>query len=180
MPTINNPDGTYMDVDDEHRGLMFATIETVDAHVNKTNGKVWSIAFDALSPTAIDDFVLYIKNTGDKVLLISDSRITSKVAATELEWHGVSGTAAGGTTTAPFSRTIGGAATVTGIIESGADITGLTADGTIFYQQCDTIGKESHLSTSSKIRIPKGKAVALSVKVATASLTGIVSIIEEE
>jgi len=45
--------------------------------------------------------------------------------------------------------------------------------------ECLTPNQLYHLSTSSKIRIPKGKAMAISVADGSANITGIVSLVEE-
>jgi len=172
--------GNTASVDSENRIRTLAVTQVLDAHINQVAGKVWSIPFEGLNPAGADDYVVYIKNTGDAVLHITDIRVMADTAATQLEVHAVSGTASGGTAISPVSRTIGSAATATATIESGTDITGLTNDGIVFFIQCDTVNKEYHLSTSSAIRIPKGKAVALLCETATANLTGVISIVEEE
>jgi len=181
MPTIN--DGKTQNaatVDDDFRLATFSVGEPVDAHINRENEKVWSIPFEGLNPTGADDYVIYIKNTGDKVIHISDIRVMADTAVTQVELHSVSGTASGGSDVSPVPRTVGSTQIPTATIQSGADITGLTNDGIQFFIQCDTVNKEYHLSTSSRIRIPKGKAVALLVETATANITGVVSLIEEE
>jgi hypothetical protein len=172
----NGPAG----VDNENRLKVVAAVQSFDEHINQSEGKVWSIPFEGLNPAGADDYVIYIKNTGDKVINISDIRIMADTAATQIELHAVEGTAVGGTAITPVSRTVGSAATATATIESGTDITGLTSGGIIFFIQCAVVNVEYHLSTSSKIRIPKGQAVALLVETATANITGVVSIIEEE
>lgn len=172
--------GRKAEVDQDFRLRTFAVTHTGDQHVNVVGGKVWSVNVENLSPTAADDYILYIKNTGDVPLHISDIRLSAETAATQIKVHGVSGPAAGGSDVTPVSRTIGSASLPTATIQSGVDITGLTDEGVLFYIQCDTVGKEEHLSTTSKIRIPKGKAIALSVETATASITGTVSLVEEE
>jgi len=173
-------EGYTAKVDFENRVATFSVIEPYDMNINLTTEKVWSIPFEGLNPTGNDDYVLYIKNTGDKVLHISDVRVMADTAATQIELHAVTGTAAGGTAVTPVPRTIGSATTPSATIETGSDITGLTSDGIIFFMQLDTANKEYHLSTSSKIRIPKGKAFAILVETGTENLTGVVSIIEEE
>jgi hypothetical protein len=155
-------------------------VQEFDEHINQESGKVWSVPFEGLNPAGADDYVVYIKNTGDKVIHISDVRIMADTAATQVEIHAVTGTASGGTDVSAVSRTVESAATPTATIQTGTDITGLTTAGTIFFLQCAVVNTEYHLRTSSKIRIPKGKAVALLVETATANVTGVISIVEEE
>ncbi len=172
--------GKKVKVNGDNRLRVQAVTKTVDADVNELSGKVWSVPFEGLNPTGADDYVVYIKNTGDNNILISDVRIMADTAATQIELHAVSGTASGGTDVTPVPRTIGGSAIPSAVIQSGSDITGLTSDGVIFFMQCDTANKEYHLSTSSKIIIPKGKAFGLLVETGTANVTGVVSIFEDE
>lgn len=167
-------------VDSKNRLFVKAVQITEDQHINESNNKAWSIPFEGLNPAAADDYVIYIKNTGDKTVHISDIRVMADTAATQLEIHAVSGTAIAGSPISLVPKTVGAAALPSAIIESGTDITGLTSDGIVYFIQCPTVGKEEHLRTSSKIRIPKGKAIALLVETGTANLTGIISLVEEE
>jgi hypothetical protein len=180
MVQVQSPNGKYLEIDDEQRALVYSTTEPVDAHINRLFGKVWSIPFEGLNPANANSNVIYIKNTGDKTLHISDVRLMADTAVTQIRIAFVTGTAAGGTAVTPISRTGGSPATVTGTVETGVDITGLTNSGTIFFMQLDTVNKEYHLSTSSRIRLPKGQAMAISVETATANITGVVSIVEED
>lgn len=157
-----------------------AITQTEGQFINTKNEKVWSIPFEGLNPAGADDYVVYIKNTGNKVMHISDIRIMADTAATQIEINSVTGTAAGGSAITPVPRTVGSAQTPTATIESGTDITGLTSTGTIFFIQCDTVNREYHLRTSSKIRLPKGQAIGVLVETATANVTGVISIIEEQ
>jgi hypothetical protein len=166
-------------VNNQNRLFVQSEIITKDQDINERSGKVWSIPFENVSPTGANDYIFYIKNTGDVVIEISDFRVSSETAATQLVIVGVSGTASGGTDITPISRTVGSAASASVTVQSGSDITGITSTGTIFFMQCDTVGKLFHLSTSSKILIPKGKAVGIYAETATASLTGVVSIYED-
>lgn len=171
--------GFQAEIDSKNRLATTAVTEAVDAYINKISGKQWSIPFEDLNPDGNDDYVVYIKNDGDKVLHITDIRI-SATAATQVELHAVSGTAAGGTNITLVPKTVGSSATAEATIQSGTDITGLTNDGIIFFIQCAVANTEYHLRTSSKIRIPRGQAVALLVETGTANVTGVISIVEEE
>jgi len=154
--------------------------KTEDHSVNEDSGKVWSVPFEGLNPAGADDYVLYVKNTGDNDLVFSDLRVMADTAATQVELHVVSGTAGGGTDVTPVSRTVQSGKSPSATIQTGTDITGLTNDGVLFFLQCPTVNKEEHLSTSSKIIIPKGKAIAVLVETATANITGVMSLYEEQ
>ncbi|KKL60152.1 hypothetical protein LCGC14_2208200, partial [marine sediment metagenome] len=90
------------------------------------------------------------------------------------------GTVVGGAAITPVAKTIQSSELPTATIESGVDLTGLTKVGTLYFIQCVVVNTEYHLRTSSKIRIPKGKAIAILVKEGTANVTGIISLVEEE
>jgi len=153
--------------------------KTVDAQINIDSGNVWSIPFENLSPTGANDYVIYIKNTGEETIQFSDLMVSAETSATQLSVHHVSGTASGGNDITTVSRTLGSPAVPTAIVKSGVDITGLTSESILFYIQCDTVGRAVHFSTSSKVRVPKGQAIAIQVETATASLTGVISMVQE-
>ena len=149
-----------------------------DHFIAKDSGKVWSLTFKDVDPTAADDYFFYLKNTSTEfVCNISDIRIASTVAG-QLEINAVSGTAAGGTSITPVSRLVNSVASPSGIAESGADITGLTSDGTLFLLTLEA-AKTFQLKTSSRIIIPPGQAVGLLWGETTGILSGTVSIYEE-
>jgi len=162
----------------DNRLLVESVTKTEDQDINESSGKVWSLPFEGLNPTGADDYVFYIKNTGNNDLKISDFRLSADTAATQIEIHCVTGTAANGSTLTPVSRTVGSSAIPSATIETGVNITGLTSVGTLFFMQLSTVNVQYKLSTSSKIIIPKGHAVAISVETATANLTGVVSLFE--
>jgi hypothetical protein len=166
-------------VNKENRLLVQSQTVTKDQDINERSGKVWSIPFENVSPTGANDYIFYVKNNGDSLIEISDLRMSSETAATQLVIVGVSGTASGGTDITPISRTVGSSASASVTVQSGSDITGITSTGTLFFMQCSTVGQQYKLSTSSKILIPKGKAVGIYAETATASLTGVVSIYED-
>ncbi len=181
MPIVieGGANSTKVNVNKENQLDVLAVTHDQDFHINLSNGKNWSIPFEGLNPTGADDYVVYIKNTGDAVIHITDIRVMCDTAVSQLELHAVSGDASGGTAISPVSKTIGSAALPTATIESGSNITGLTNDGVVYFIQCAVVNTEYHLKTSATIRIPKGKAVGLLVETATANVTGVISISEE-
>jgi hypothetical protein len=172
--------GRTAEVDDEFRLSTISVSESAGRHINRANNKAWSIPIEGINPTATDDYFVYIKNTGNKSLIINDIRLSADTAATQLQIEGVTGTAAGGSTVTPVNKTIGAAEVPVAIVESGADITGLTSIGNIYFMQLTSVDTEYHLSTSSGIRIEKGRALAISAETATANITGVISLVEEE
>lgn len=171
--------GLLATVDTDNRLEVNAANRDEEHVINEEGGKVWSIPFEGLNPAGADDYVVYIKNTGDTTIYVSEVDLSADSAATQVEIHAVSGTASGGTAISPVSRTIGSAALPTATIESGTDITGLTNDGIIAFMQLAVVNTQYSLDEKSKIRIPKGKAVALLVETGTANITGMITLAEE-
>jgi hypothetical protein len=62
----NGQNGKTWKIDNINRGVVLAVSETENFHINRDNGKVWAVSIENLSPTAGDDYILYIKNTGEK------------------------------------------------------------------------------------------------------------------
>ena len=172
--------GNSLKVDSQGRALIRSVTETHDFHVNHDNGKTWSLPFGPRDPTDVNDYVFYLKNTGDKDIGVTDIRISATGAASQIQINGVTGTAATGTTITPVSRRLGSPEIPSATAEDGVNITGLTSSGTLFYMEITAVGTLYHLSTSSNIILPKGFAIGISVAVATSIVTGIVSITELE
>jgi hypothetical protein len=172
--------GKIAGVSSENRLCVDAVSEPKDHHTNAESGKVWSLPFDGIDAAGNGDYIFYIQNTGDKSLGITDIRLSADTAATQIEIHGVTGTASGGSALTPVSRTVGSSAAPTATIETGTDITGLTSSGILFYMQLAVVLTEYHLRTTSNIIIPKGKAVGILVETGTANITGVVSLVENE
>ena len=160
--------------------MVSAVVVTEDQNINEISNKNWSIPFDGLNPDGANDFVVYIKNNGDKVVHVSDFRIMADTTATQLCVHSVTGTVLGGGDVTPVNKTVGASAIPSVTIQTGTDLTGIVSDGILYYIQCAVVNTEYHLRISGKIRIPKGKAVALQVETATANITGTISLVEEE
>ena len=171
--------GNKLAVNKLNRALIEAETLSKDQDINERTGKVWSVSFENISPTGTDDFIFYLENTGNNDIEVSDFRISTETAATQIAIVGASGTPASGSSITPVSRTVGSSATPSVTVESGSNITGITNDGLLFYMQLSTVGVQYRLSTSSKIIIPKGKAIGIYVETSTASLTGVVSFYED-
>jgi len=174
------PEANKMVIDNHGRAHVLSVSETEDFHINKDNGKVWAIPFEGLNPAGANDYVVYIKNTGDKDLDLTHIYCTADTAASQVEIHKVSGTAAGGSDITPVAENLGSAQVPSATIQSGTDITGLTNDGVLHFMQCVTVNKEEEWSPMANIIIPKGFAIAILVETATANITGTVVLLEAE
>jgi hypothetical protein len=172
--------GYELEVDAKNRALVLAISEPDNFFINQQSGKVWSIPWENVVNAGANDYIIYIKNTGDKDLRITDIRLSAS-AATQVEIHKVTGTA-GGSPTAITSvpRNLGSAETPSADLYSDPDITGLTSAGTIFFMHCPVADTLYHIRTSSNIIITKNQAIALLVETTTITTTGVISLVESE
>ena len=177
MAVIKGPDGFVADVDKENRLRTFAITQLDNKHLN-SEGRVWTVYF-TVTPTAANDFFFYLKNTGTKNLFVTDVRVSSTVA-TQLFYRHVSGTAVGGTAITVTSRNLGSAASPDATIEQGVDITGLTSEGILFFEECSIVDTLFKLTTQSNIIIPQGQAIAFERVEATGLIECVVTLAESE
>jgi hypothetical protein len=167
-------------VDDQNRLKTLSISETEQFHINRDNGKVWSLPFENITNTGANDYIFYLKNTGDKDLAVPKIRLSAS-AATQVEIHIVTGTAGGGgSAVTPVSRNLGSSQSPSATVETDPDITGLTTGGTLFLMQCPVANTQYELDTTSNIVIPKGKAIAILIETTTITMSGVVTLIEEE
>lgn len=177
MAQIRGPDGQVADVDDKNRLNTFAVSEHEDRRRNK-DGEYWS-AYFTNTPTGANDFFFYMKNDGAKDLCVSDVRLSSSVA-TQLFYRHVSGTAVGGTDITLTNRHLGTSTVPNATIQQGVDITGLTDEGVIFFEQASIVDTIFHLKTTSNIIIPQGQAIAFERVAATGLIHCVVSFARAE
>ena len=141
--------------------------------------KAWSLPFDAIDPTAADDYFAYLKNNGAKTIVIHRISSETTVAGT-LEVHGVSGTAGGGQTArTPVNKTVDSGPAPDITFETDPDITGLTDQGILEFIALDAAGEEVVRNFDEGIRVLTGRAVALLWDTSTGTLTGALHIYEE-
>jgi len=177
MAVIKGPDGRVADVDTENRLTTFSVIQTNAAHLNN-EGKVWSVYF-TVTPTGVNDFFFYLKNDGTKNLFITDITVSSTVA-TQLFYRHVSGTAVGGTAIVVTSKNLGSSATPSATIEQGVNITGLTSEGILLFEECSVVDTKFEQIIPDNIIIPQGQAIAFERVEATGAIECVVSLAEFE
>jgi hypothetical protein len=169
--------GNTAKVNDANQLDVFAVTEPEDKFLNRS-GNVYSIEV-SVTPTGANDYFWYLKNTGTNTLTITDIRVSSTVA-TRLNYKKVSGTPtySGGESDSPIvNRNLGSSKTLDAIIKTDVDITGLTDEGLIFFEECKNTDQRYKLSTSSNIFIPQGSAVAFQRVAATGAITMLVSVV---
>lgn len=174
---VTGPNGQVAEVNDENRLLVSSVSVTEDKHLN-TEERYWSIYLAETTPGA-DDYFFYFKNNGLKDLNITDVRVSSSANLNTMYYERVSGVAVGGTDAQTTNRNAGSPKEITGDVLSGADITGLTPLGMMFFQKCDVLSRGYHLRTSSNIIVPQGQAIAFRSALA-ATVECLISISEEE
>lgn len=159
--------------------LTVASISTPEDRNLNESGKVFSVYF-TVTPTAADDYFFYLKNNGTKNILVTDIRVTSTVA-TKVYYKSVSGTPAFvvGTAAAATNRNLGSSSELDATATYDADITGLTDNGVLFFESCDTVANMESLKTSSTIIIPQGQAIAFQREAATGEIEVLVSVVED-
>jgi hypothetical protein len=169
--------GTRAQVDSENRLRTFSVIEGEDRHVNR-EGKVWSI-YAEVTAAGANDYFFYLKNTGSALLGITDIRISSSVA-TRLDYDFVTGTPTyvTGTDCEITSRQFGSSRTPDIVTKYDTDITNLSKEGTIFFEQCAVADTRYKLTTTSSIMLLQGQAIAFKRVAATGAVTAIVSLVE--
>lgn len=168
--------GIKAGVDKENRLKVFGVSEPVDRHVNRTEGKCWSVSFEAVTAAGANDYFFYLKNTGNETYTITEIRISSSVA-TKIDFDHVSGTPTyvTGTDCAITNKNLGSSVSPDVSCKYDTDITGLTDEGLLFFQQCAVVDTIYNLSTSSNIILAPGQAIALKRVAATGAVTGVIS-----
>tara|TARA_Y100000310_G_scaffold90528_2_gene87819 strand:- start:13856 stop:14416 length:561 start_codon:yes stop_codon:yes gene_type:complete len=161
---------------DEFGNIFTSSVnEPTDKNANRL-GNVWSIYFTT-TPVGAGDYFFYMKNTTDVVWAISDIRIMCASADT-FNYNLVSGTPSytSGTDITPTPRNTAFTHVPTGTIKKDTDTTGLTNNGTVFFERCDTANKRYKLSTSANILITQNKAFAIEAVTGTALVTCVLSL----
>lgn len=174
---IDGPNGTVAEVDAKNRLKVFAVAEPEDKQLN-IDGGVHSVYF-TVTPAGANDYFYYLENTGTSDLDITDIRISSSVATTVF-YEYVSGTPTyvTGTDAADTNRNLGSSRALSVVSKYDTDITGLTSEGVLFFEECATADTRYKLSTSSNIIIPQGKAIAFKRVAATGAIECLVSVVD--
>lgn len=162
-----------MKVDSQGRGVITASTEAEDRHINANSGKVWSIDLDGVTANA-GTYIAWFQNTSQVFYHMTDMRSHCLDAASILDIDEVTVGAIGNNTAflpaAVASRNIGVSAVPSGNMDhatSATGLTGLTKIGNLFHAG-SLDNKTSHLSTSSNIIVPPGGAMAVKVLTANA------------
>jgi len=172
---VRGKNGDLANVGDDGR-LTVASVSTPEDRSLNDDGKVFSVYF-VVTPTGAGDYFFYLKNNGTKNIVITDIRIKSTVATT-IYYKAVSGTASAGTDAAVTNRNLGSSRQLDAAASYDVDITGLTDEGVLFFDSCDTAENMESLKTTSTIIIPQGQAIAFQREAATGEIEAVVSVVE--
>jgi hypothetical protein len=166
-------------VDNENRLKTLAHSMNFDRHSNE-EGKYWTVYAAVTSIVGAGDYFFYLKNTGEKDLLITDIRVSS-TAATKLIYEHVSGTPTyvGATSVTPTNNQLGNSKAPDATVNWDTNITGLTSEGVLGFEKCATADTLYHLRKSSGYIIPQGQAFAIQRVAASGDIDLWVSLTED-
>ena len=157
--------GYSLAVNSDNQLLTSAVTVTKEHEVNHDDGQAYSV-FASLTPAEVTGAALgcfmYIKNTSDTDMIISEMMMWAASAETFSIKLGDEGTAAGGTTTTPSNRNAGSGNVATGTFQTGTDITGLSGGNTVFGFTKAT-GSSERITTASSFIVPKNKVATVYV-----------------
>lgn len=160
--------GNEAEVNDDKQILTFSVTENEDTALNK-KGKAWSLYVNKTA-AGTDDYVFYIKNTGEKVLAIE--KLSGQVGgATKLYLEEVTGTPsyAAGVVITPKPLNLGTSLTVSATIYEDTNTTGLTVDGDpVGMLPCAAASTDYEKEFPTDIIIPQGRALAIRSSAAVA------------
>jgi len=177
MATIKAGDnGNVANVDAKKRLATFATTQDLAQSLNQ-DGKVFSLFF-AVTPVSTNDFFFHFENTGTSDLAIGIVAVSSTVA-TRITYEFVSGTPTfvSATDAAVTNLNLGNSAPLPASAQFDTDITGLTSEGILDFQECSIVDTKFITDFQSGILIPQGKAVAFKRVAATGLLTVTVGVV---
>ena len=162
--------GRTATVDTQNRLLVASVTRGEDRQAN-INGDYYSAYFQ-VTPAGANDYFFYLRNDGTTDITVTDFRMSSTVV-TRLLIHRVIGTPvfSGANTTIITSRNLGSSKTPTVVARDDTDITGLTSEGVLFFEDMSSVDTLFELKLSSTIIIPQGQAIAIQRVGATGLLT---------
>ena len=159
--------------------MSFTTVETREQFAVRQNGKGWVLPIIAISPTAIDDNIAYLKNNGTQpieVLLVEGYAATAVGVVRVVTCTGV---AAGGTAVTPVALNTDSNKAPDVTFETGVDITGLTEVGVVTDLSMIVLSTKYEERLTPSLILGPNKAILLSASVATMVVTGRMVIIEQ-
>jgi len=152
-------------VNSDNQMLTSAVTVTKEHEVNHADGQAYSV-FAQLTPAEVTGAALgcfmYIKNTSDTDMIISEMMMYAASAETFSIKLGDEGTPVDGTTTTPSNRNAGSGNVATGTFQTGTNITGLSGGVTVFGFSKST-GSSERIAPASSFIVPKNKVATVYV-----------------
>ena len=173
--------GNTLRINEENRADVESVTRSITQHINEKYEKHFSLSFEDIDPTGADDYFFYYKNTGLKNIHFTKFRFNTTVAGS-VEIRSVTGTPSYTSEAAvtPVNRSFGSSQSVTAIINTDANITGLANAGTAIKLRLDTVNKDYTDDAPSHIILPPGQALALLWDTSTGAITGTIDIYEDQ
>lgn len=177
MAQITGPDGKVADVGPNGGLAVNAVSENISQRSN-INGKTFSIQF-AVTPVGANDFFFHFKNTGLKDIIFTKIRLASTIA-TQITIEQVSGTPTfvSSSDASVTNRNLGSSTPLSADAKFDTDITTITSDGILFFEECSIADTRFTLDIDSAIIIPQGKSIAFKRVAATGLIDVLITAIE--
>jgi len=177
MAKIIGPDGKVVRVTDTGRMEVSSVSQNISQRSN-LDGKVFSIQF-AVTPVGVNDFFFHFKNTGTKDIIFTKIRMASTVV-TQITVEKVSGipTFVSASNAAVTNRNLGSSTSLSADAQFDTDITVITSDGILLFEECSIADTRFTLNIDSTIIIPQGQAVAFKRVAATGLIDILITAIE--
>ena len=153
--------GYLAEVDSRHRLHTRSITETENKYINLLDAESY-LYYSDITPTGAGDVFCYVKNTGDKDLILNWYRIWSGTSAEAIDIYvGMTGTPSGTTTITPTNMNITSSNIAAGEFYEGVDITGLS--GGTFVDRLRLSGDGNDVTTGypGDIIIKKGGILTL-------------------
>lgn len=171
---ISNPNGTYVDVNDENMMMVRSVESTVEHHTNHTEGDAYHLLFSA-TPTASGDCFLYVKNTNDENMIVEGYSLW--LAANEyidIKFGDV-GTPVGGDTIVPTNCNAGSTKSSDGTYENGNDITGLSGGTTVERLYHASSQESTYWNEDMDLIVPQNQVLTMYAQTGGTALAGVLS-----
>ncbi|KKM87175.1 hypothetical protein LCGC14_1271630 [marine sediment metagenome] len=164
--------GYKAQVNAENRLVTFAVTETLEHHINSSDGLSFNLLFQQ-TPTGANDCFLYIKNTDDMLLTVEGIWIRAASNDTiEVKLNDIEGSVVGHSEATPVNLNAGSGKSASGTFRTGNDITGLSG-GTISERVYVASGNASILiSFAQNLVVPKNFIISFYAVTGTAEIDG--------
>lgn len=117
--------GRLVEVDTNNRLVTDSVSQSVEHFHNHVKGTAYQITIQE-TPTGANDYFFHLKNTGIKDLIIEGMAYRTAINERIVVYLSTTGTTSGGTAILPYNVNAGSSSELSGTVEGGSDITGLS------------------------------------------------------